>query len=363
MPRVAANSSDGSNRECPECHVILARRGDLSRHLRIHLDPATKDLLSYKCPYDGCNFANLQKSNVNTHLRTQRNDSTNEKSIVCPDFDICGFATSDPATLTRHRKRRHDYIPRPRKRREVASQSTLTPSGSESPTEGPLTIPEISANAGSIAADAPENVDPSAAPTFTTFGPLVFPVFTPATVPFNLDIYPLSEPTVPCEKSSRICDFVNTPCVDGIFWGSLTCSLEPKMLYPAYESVLSSHNTPAQISSKPVHDLVIILAPTASTLTGKLDMPELHTPALASIIVVAYFWLLKGILLTSLHLFGLITMHIESSVNEYHGFLNDNHGATSASIDAGEHDAFDTPDAVVHQLFLLTDDREHDVGV
>ncbi|KAJ3813103.1 hypothetical protein EV368DRAFT_21986, partial [Lentinula lateritia] len=55
-----------------------------------------------------CNFENLQKSNVETHIRTHTKSKTNS----CPD---CDFVTVDPGSLTRHRKRIHGYIPKMRR--------------------------------------------------------------------------------------------------------------------------------------------------------------------------------------------------------------------------------------------------------
>ncbi|KAJ3848441.1 hypothetical protein EV368DRAFT_2436, partial [Lentinula lateritia] len=55
-----------------------------------------------------CAYSSSQRSNFNTHYRTH----TQEKSKACPD---CSFRTGDPSSLTRHRKRIHNYVPNPRK--------------------------------------------------------------------------------------------------------------------------------------------------------------------------------------------------------------------------------------------------------
>ncbi|KIK52494.1 hypothetical protein GYMLUDRAFT_966858 [Collybiopsis luxurians FD-317 M1] len=67
----------------------------------------------HRCPYPNCEFQNLQRTNVNTHIRTH----TQDKNQKCPD---CAFCSVDPASLTRHRKRIHGYIPR--RRRTPASR-------------------------------------------------------------------------------------------------------------------------------------------------------------------------------------------------------------------------------------------------
>ncbi|KAJ3717849.1 hypothetical protein C8R42DRAFT_154651 [Lentinula raphanica] len=95
---------------CEVCGTKVARKGDLTRHKRRHLTPEEKLARSYTCPYEGCNYSNLQKSNVNTHIRTWH---TMEK-IKCPS---CDFETPDPGSLTRHRKRRHEYVPERRRPR------------------------------------------------------------------------------------------------------------------------------------------------------------------------------------------------------------------------------------------------------
>ena len=46
--------------------------------------------------------------------------STGEKNKSCPS---CDFKTSDPAALTRHRKREHGYVPQPRRARSRSSSS------------------------------------------------------------------------------------------------------------------------------------------------------------------------------------------------------------------------------------------------
>ncbi|KAK7458069.1 hypothetical protein VKT23_009974 [Stygiomarasmius scandens] len=82
----------------------------------------------HRCPYPGCGFENLQKSNVETHIRTHTKSKTN----CCPD---CDFTTVDPGSLTRHRKRIHGYIPKPRQpRRPKAQEGVFMSTSTDYPT-------------------------------------------------------------------------------------------------------------------------------------------------------------------------------------------------------------------------------------
>ncbi|KAJ3729745.1 hypothetical protein C8R42DRAFT_174868 [Lentinula raphanica] len=98
---------------CSICNAVISNKTDLPRHMKIHsLD---RDKLMHRCPYPDCSFENLQKSNVETHIRTHTKSKTN----CCPD---CDFTTVDPGSLTRHRKRIHGYIPKIRRSRHPKPQ-------------------------------------------------------------------------------------------------------------------------------------------------------------------------------------------------------------------------------------------------
>ncbi|KAL0062553.1 hypothetical protein AAF712_010592 [Marasmius tenuissimus] len=86
----------------------------MSRHMKTHAE--NKSQIQHGCPWPGCSFSNLQRSNVTTHYRTH----TGDKNKKCPD---CDFRTVDPGSLTRHRKRQHQYVPVPRKARGTGGQS------------------------------------------------------------------------------------------------------------------------------------------------------------------------------------------------------------------------------------------------
>ncbi|KAF9257297.1 hypothetical protein L218DRAFT_1006306 [Marasmius fiardii PR-910] len=113
MPRVKSEkrSEPRGSSQCTICNVIISNKTDMPRHMKIHSE--NRDKLMHRCPYPGCKFENLQKSNVETHIRTH----TKAKTERCPD---CDFSTVDPGSLTRHRKRIHGYVPKTRRSRQPA---------------------------------------------------------------------------------------------------------------------------------------------------------------------------------------------------------------------------------------------------
>ncbi|KAJ7478398.1 hypothetical protein FB451DRAFT_1452907 [Mycena latifolia] len=108
---------------CPKdtCAWSYPRQSDLTRHSLTHMTPEEQEEHMFVCSYPGCSHRTLQRSNMNTHFRIH----TGEKPQLCPD---CVYSTGDPASLTQHRKKMHDYIPgedapRARKRARVAAPS------------------------------------------------------------------------------------------------------------------------------------------------------------------------------------------------------------------------------------------------
>ncbi|KAG1832207.1 hypothetical protein EV424DRAFT_1313676, partial [Suillus variegatus] len=89
---------------CPVCHKTISRKADLPRHMRTHDEH--KEALMHACPFPNCDYKTLQKSNLQTHIRTH----TRERSKTCPHSG-CAFSTTDPGSLTRHRKQVHGYEP------------------------------------------------------------------------------------------------------------------------------------------------------------------------------------------------------------------------------------------------------------
>ncbi|KAG1729374.1 hypothetical protein EDB19DRAFT_1743766 [Suillus lakei] len=137
--------------ECPVCHKTISRKADLPRHMHTHDE--NKEALMYACPFHNCDYKALQKSNVQTHIRTH----TRERSKTCP-HPGCAFATTDPGSLTRHRKHLHNY--QPKARRNFGGKAARTPEGEipTSPDLNDLTFPNLAAL---IPCDALSSAEPS----------------------------------------------------------------------------------------------------------------------------------------------------------------------------------------------------------
>ncbi|KAI9572516.1 hypothetical protein HD554DRAFT_1549045 [Boletus coccyginus] len=118
--------------DCHVCGKTISRKTDLGRHLKTH--STNKAELMHTCPYyPECTYKTLQRSNLRTHLNVHSRERPNK----CPEGG-CAFATSDPGSLTRHRKELHGYRPkqhsgvhrRVSQRRRVSPYSSSSCSGS-----------------------------------------------------------------------------------------------------------------------------------------------------------------------------------------------------------------------------------------
>ncbi|KAI6157324.1 hypothetical protein BKA82DRAFT_2053733 [Pisolithus tinctorius] len=101
---------------CHICDKKLSRKADLPRHMRTHA--ANKEAFMFPCPYAGCEYKALQRSNLTTHIHTH----TGARPNKCPHPE-CTYTTSDPGSLTRHRRKAHGYDPKDKKTRSSATKS------------------------------------------------------------------------------------------------------------------------------------------------------------------------------------------------------------------------------------------------
>ncbi|KAJ3518783.1 hypothetical protein NMY22_g13509 [Coprinellus aureogranulatus] len=134
---------------CPTCQKTVNRKADLTRHMAVHGKDETK---KYICEYDECTYATRQKSNLTTHLRTH----TGEKRFACTeDPASCSFRTSDPAAFTRHRKKKHGYIPQARSRKGSIATELALSNSPQAASQTPGSTSGTSAGTGSPPGDQP----------------------------------------------------------------------------------------------------------------------------------------------------------------------------------------------------------------
>ncbi|KAJ7747765.1 hypothetical protein B0H16DRAFT_916588 [Mycena metata] len=126
----AQKPESGISATCDQCGASMGRIADLPRHMLLHAK--NKEEFMFTCPVAGCTHQTLQKSNLDTHIRTH----TRAQPHKCPEYlsngQKCLFATADPSSLHRHRKRKHGYQPRVSPNSTRRSKSASVASGSVS---------------------------------------------------------------------------------------------------------------------------------------------------------------------------------------------------------------------------------------
>ncbi|KAJ7196980.1 hypothetical protein GGX14DRAFT_472434, partial [Mycena pura] len=91
---------------CPTCGITVGRNSDLPRHMLTH--KKNKEDFMYQCPFPECGHKTLQKSNLETHIRIHTNARPLQCTVILADGSRCDYATADPSSLHRHKKRRHE---------------------------------------------------------------------------------------------------------------------------------------------------------------------------------------------------------------------------------------------------------------
>ncbi|KAI6129373.1 hypothetical protein EDD16DRAFT_1217113 [Pisolithus croceorrhizus] len=125
---------------CHICGKRLSRKADLPRHMRTHA--TNKEEFMFTCPYIGCEYKALQRSNLATHIHTH----TGARPNKCPHPD-CTYATSDPGSLTRHRRKAHGYDPKAKKTSSSVTKACQAPQKQER--HSPYSISSLSSSDGS----------------------------------------------------------------------------------------------------------------------------------------------------------------------------------------------------------------------
>ncbi|KAJ6544321.1 hypothetical protein B0H19DRAFT_1170352 [Mycena capillaripes] len=91
---------------CTTCGITVKRASDLPRHMLTHAK--NKEEFMFQCPFPECGHRTLQRSNLETHIRIHTNARPLQCSVILSDGSRCDYATSDPSSLHRHKKRKHE---------------------------------------------------------------------------------------------------------------------------------------------------------------------------------------------------------------------------------------------------------------
>ncbi|KAG1852254.1 hypothetical protein DFJ58DRAFT_914406 [Suillus subalutaceus] len=115
----------------PGCNETFTKFVDFKRHEAAH------SVKGYICTWPGCDFATMIASSYEIHYAKH----TGEKRYVCPN-DGCDYKTHDPALFTRHRQKKHGYVPQARGRGAPSAKgSSGTKSSSQPPAQPPPAQP------------------------------------------------------------------------------------------------------------------------------------------------------------------------------------------------------------------------------
>ncbi|EJD02550.1 uncharacterized protein FOMMEDRAFT_167777 [Fomitiporia mediterranea MF3/22] len=133
LPLPEAGIRDDGKPQCKICSKVFKRMYALERHMIVH-DPH-RERFEHKCPYNGCRFSSLQKSNVKTHIAavhekikhtcTLPRISDNPFDLGRETSEKCLRIFSDAPALIRHEKRAHGFYRRQARGTNAASRLDL----------------------------------------------------------------------------------------------------------------------------------------------------------------------------------------------------------------------------------------------
>ncbi|KAG2149320.1 hypothetical protein DEU56DRAFT_59759 [Suillus clintonianus] len=211
MPAVERNETSVA---CTVCDKVISRKGDLPRHMRTHAED--KEALMHACPFPNCDHKTLQKSNMQTHIRTH----TREFSKTCP-HPGCAYATTDPGSLTHHRKALHGYEPKARciPGGKAARRSAAAPYPSTQSMKSEAEIPEsldfavlVSPKSQASSTNSPGRDSSPTSPPRASSPFMISPLSSPPP-PLTTTSLRLSLPVLPlsrCRSLTRSCPPMST---------------------------------------------------------------------------------------------------------------------------------------------------------
>ncbi|KAJ3886166.1 hypothetical protein GG344DRAFT_81976 [Lentinula edodes] len=249
MPRATTfKFINESSCECSECGLVLTRPSDMRRHMHTHGIGMSQ--VKYQCTWADCSYETIQKSNFDTHYRTHLQD----KSRACPS---CDFKTCDPGSLTRHRKRIHGYVPKPRKARATKKQQDTSSDRSISPSLTSVSSESISGLSSPWSSSSPSSE------STIDFSSLTLASEVEPTTTLHID-EEICKPFFPEVLPTDVDLFYEPDSVSGFGYSTFD-DLRPRPLFPAVES------TPSLELFQPLHssyspDFSLLLAATHKIL-------------------------------------------------------------------------------------------------
>ena len=124
---VPANSEKKYKCNYEGCDFAFVQKNDLDRHIRTHTGEKP-----HKCTYEGCNYAAAQPGNLQRHIKKH----TDERPFKC-DYKDCNYAAARKDVLINHMKTMHPLMSLPTP--VIAAVNQLTPANTPLPNLFPET--------------------------------------------------------------------------------------------------------------------------------------------------------------------------------------------------------------------------------
>ncbi|EMD32386.1 hypothetical protein CERSUDRAFT_99474 [Gelatoporia subvermispora B] len=137
---------------CEQCGSGFPQKGELARHIPIHLPPEMKAAIGFKCPYAACSYSALQRNNLKSHFKRKHSkDTLRCRELICGEEGPvkCGAVFAKHRAFCEHALAVHGIL---RPERPLAPSRPNTP---KSPDH--LALPDESH--GAYVADQGGNMD------------------------------------------------------------------------------------------------------------------------------------------------------------------------------------------------------------